>query len=672
MNLDEYNRKAQPIRDAINARPLTDFYQLTKSRGRNLYVCPICGSGTHGNKTGALSIHPQTRRVTCFSGKCFTEQGQDTLGALKTLFHGKSEREIFEHCGYKLDDGPPPAVHTAAPSAPPPMPADDQTEAIRAEVMKYAVALPGSKAHSYLQGRGLTDETMRRFHLGYDAQRDCVTIPFNINGTYYARRFLSASAPYKHGKLEGRKTPLFNPGALYAADTCFVVESPLCAISIEQAGGHAVALSGTAHAQLVEQLQKKPTNAVLILCLDNDEPGRKATDALDSSLPDSVFAVNGCAAIMDEDGKDPNEILQRLGAETLRQRVSETAAEALAMRDQQRRDAEDARRRDTGAAAVESFLQAVQSRRYEPIPTGIRDIDAAIGGGLIRQQLVILGAAPGVGKTALTQWLFETMAEHGTDVILLNLEMSREQLLARSLSRIIAGKLGGLSVRPTDILQGYRWTNEQRNAILSAADIFKQTIAPHLRYNPEGITSSLDNILEFLEQEAQQAEQSGLPVPIVALDYLQLIRGNAHEDAADTIKRAVDELKGYARRHNSLVLLITAHNRASNRSGSATLESGRDTSAIEYTADLQLALTYTACLRKDGKLPDELTEQERKNLTLRITKGRWAVPGREVDLHFDGESMTFTQDCKNPPPDYRKFTRVKEPTLEPDSRPLII
>ena len=86
------------------------------------------------------------------------------------------------------------------------------------------------------------------------------------------------------------------------------------------------------------------------------------------------------------------------------------------------------------------------------------------------------------------------------------------------------------------------------------------------------------------------------------------------------------------------------------------MESGRDTSALEYSADLQLGLTFTACLKRPGspnpKSKDELTEEEKRQLTLKVTKGRFAAPGASVDLLFNGETMTYTQTARiNPAPE---------------------
>jgi replicative DNA helicase len=243
------------------------------------------------------------------------------------------------------------------------------------------------------------------------------------------------------------------------------------------------------------------------------------------------------------------------------------------------------------------------------------------------------------------------MAEKGINCIFLNLEMSRNQILARSLARYAARK--GLSISSVKLLRGYAWTEEQRKAITEAAEEYKQTIAPRMMYNPEGLSANLDDILQYLELETLKAEAAGKAAPCVVLDYLQIIRGRDHEDSAEIIKRAVQGLKDFAIRHNTVVFLIIAHNRESNKSGTITMESGRDTSAIEYSGDTQIGLTFTRCLKgwKDekglkhdkGKSPDELTKEDRKWLTLKIVKSRFGEPGRTVDLRFDGETMTYTQ-----------------------------
>ena len=651
---DDYSRAAQPIRDAINSRPLTDFFPLEKSRkaGQNMYVCPVCGSGHGSKKTGALSLHSRDGRwiARCFAGNCFTEKGQDTLGALRTIT-GKSEREVFDMCGYRLGDTPPAASQVQKNKQP--EPDRRQVADFSKQIGQWVKSLPGSRGEQYLISRGFTKETMERFMLGYDAAEDAVTIPYNKRGSLYTKRRINPrSEQPKYDKPKGTHfRPLYNPAALQE-DAVFIVEGELDAIVIMQCGGTAVALGGAYNqSPLIDAIKEHPTNAAMIMCLDNDATGTAATATLAEKLEAvGCFAVNGTKAIMgDQEDKeasdyciDPNSVLLMYGQERLAEAISAVVAEAKHNRDVFLSETEAKRDKVGGAGAVDSFLDAVQTERFKPMPTGITDIDLAIGGGFIRQQLVTLGAAPGVGKTALTQWIFETMAKHGTKTIYLNLEMSREQMIARSLSRICR-------VSPTKILQGYSWSDDERSAVMSAAQRYKDEIAGNLIYNPESCSANLDSILECCEAEAIREEAGGGCAPCVVIDYLQLVTGRDREDAAEVVKRAVKELKDFAIKHNTIVYAIIATNRASNKTGETKLESGRDTSALEYSADLALGLSYTLCLDRKGqtaKSKDELSEEDLKLVTLSILKSRFGRAGKYADLYFDGETMMFTQIAK--------------------------
>lgn len=657
---ESYTEKAQPIRAAINARPLTDFYQLQKSKGK-LFCCPLCGSGTGPNHTGALSIKDMGEKflVKCFACDGFGK-GTDTLGALRKLYEGKTEKEVFEICGYRLDQDPQPAPKKPEKKKPAEKPAEKPAVSFAAKIAQWAAALPGSEGERYLLNRGITAESMDRFKLGFEVNRHggYITIPYNQEGTYYIQRVVYGNG-YKHVKPKDEDgtlpEPVFHPDALYRSDICFVVESPLCAISIEQCGYPAVALGGTGGDKLVKLLDDKPAKATLIICLDNEFESKKGRDKakeLGEKLEKiGISAVNGIDMVLGENEpgipgswKDPNDELQA-DPEELRKRLQYATEETRYKMELQRNAEAEERAKRTGPGMITEFLKIIQSEKYKPVPTGIRDIDEAIGGGFIRQQLVLLGAAPGAGKTALTQWIFEGIAEKGTaDCLYLNLEMSRDQLLARAMSRF--AKRDGNRIRTLDVLQGYKWTDLQMATVLVAAEEYEKGPAQHMVYNPDGLTNDLDCILDYMEKEAARLKAEGRRAPFCVIDYLQMIRGGPKEDAAETIKRAVYAFKKYAIENDTIVFVIIAHNRESNRSGDATMESGRDTSALEYSADLQMALTLTKCLRRPGqdpKRPDDLTREEKALKTLKITKGRFGGEETEVDLYFDGETMTFTQ-----------------------------
>lgn len=697
--IDAYNKQAEKIRNEINSRPLTDFYPLERSvkAGANMYKCPICNSGEGPKGTGALSIRRTDNRVTCFASGCFgngKNQGSDTLGALRKIYPDKKEREIFQLCGYDISSDDDKRIeagmqkHLANTQKAPDSDAHardaDQkptksAEEIKADILRFADALPGSAGEAYLTGRGISKETMLRFHIGYDAERRRIILPHNKSFTYYTARSIDKNSSHKHEKLSGIPQPLFNESALYNnAGICFVTEAPLCAISIMQAGGDAIALCGVGTGRLLDALDSKGTSAIIALCLDNDGPGHDAmygkpgadgglAAALESrhiKCISVVPSIMGPVTDPNDAGycKDPNDVLQTVGADEFRRIVKECMEDVL----EEQRNAEAAeeaeRQEKSGSAAVDSFLESVQTHRYEPIPTGIDELDWVIGGGFIRQQLILLGAAPGAGKTALAQWIFEGMAKRKTaEIIFLNLEMSREQILARSFSRMAAEKNPKIKVSSTSVLQGYKWTGAQRDLILSVAADYKQNIATGISYNPDGVSADLDSIITYIESEASRAEKLGKIAPIICIDYLQIIRGREREDDAAIIKRAVKAFKDYAVNHNTIVFVIMAHNRASNKSGTISQESGRDTSALEYSADLQLGLTFTRLLKREGydqkSSRDQLTDAERHLLTLKVVKGRFGGEGTEIDLYFEGKTMSYKQIRYDD-----EFTPVDEPT----------
>ena len=308
---------------------------------------------------------------------------------------------------------------------------------------------------------------------------------------------------------------------------------------------------------------------------------------------------------------------------------------------------------------IDSFLEVIQTEKYKPVPTGINNIDDVLDGGIIRQQLVMLMSAPGMGKTTLAQQIIEKMAQNGHTVLYFNLEMSKEQMIARSLARM------GEDLTATQILQAYNLTEQQRKQIAANAQIYKENIAPYVFYNPaytdeEGrnrqANADLDGILLAMKQAGNKARKENKPAPIICVDYLHLIRSEKDNDITGVIKRAVEELKDYAIKYNTIVILISASNRSANKTGKATIDSGRDTSNIEYGADIMLSLNYRASDKKDGESAEDIADkikecretgqpvpEEYTLFSLRIVKSRFTEVYHHVVLKFDGKHSRFIQ-----------------------------
>lgn len=166
---------------------------------------------------------------------------------------------------------------------------------------------------NYLLGRGFTEGTIAHCNLGVDG--GFITIPYNPRGSYFIKRVYEKNTKFKGTYLKPKRAeageePVFNEDALYSPsrDPVFVTESPLCAISIMQEGGQAIALGGTASRKLISLLDRKPSTKMLILSLDNDKPGEEATAQLLQQLNQRkqgaiAFNVSGVY-------KDPNDHLK--------------------------------------------------------------------------------------------------------------------------------------------------------------------------------------------------------------------------------------------------------------------------------------------------------------------------------------------------------------------------
>lgn len=335
--------------------------------------------------------------------------------------------------------------------------------------------------------------------------------------------------------------------------------------------------------------------------------------------------------------------------------------------DEQKTPQEAPQPRKTALQLFDEFIAKVQTDAYKPLKTGMTAFDKLLGGGIQRQALVILTAAPGTGKTALTSQIFEAMAAEGTDVVFLNLEMSREQLLARSVSRI-SYRNGNKTISAAEVMKGYLWKDNdiRRDAILKAAEEYRTTIAERMHYNPEGAGTTLNSIMKTLEDAAAEAKAAGKPAPVCVLDYLHLITTDKREEQAEILKKAVAELKAWAIRHDTFVFAISASNRTSNSSGTQSLESGRDTSAIEYSADIQLSLNYTALM--EGRTKPNSTDKYRANdpndmallqkgdadgnreMTVQVLKSRMNAPGRKLHLLFNPAASVFYEIDKHSTP----------------------
>ena len=133
--------------------------------------------------------------------------------------------------------------------------------------------------HPYMYERGLTDEIIEEFDIGYDAKRDCLTFPIkDITGNVVFVATRSTHTKF-FGLPQGQDKPIyqgyrFTTGRYKEA---YITESFLNCLTCWKYGKPAMALIGTGNQKQYEILNKLPVREY-ILAFDPDEAGRKATE----------------------------------------------------------------------------------------------------------------------------------------------------------------------------------------------------------------------------------------------------------------------------------------------------------------------------------------------------------------------------------------------------------
>lgn len=188
-------------------------------------------------------------------------------------------------------------------------PRRDSDKPVKSQVKDYiSVCMGNISQTNYFKLRGLNDDTIKKFCLGFDAKKQAVVLPYSSKLEYYQTRSVKDKTFYKPPTKDVGQEPLFNRDALYKSkQPVFIVESPICALSIMQCGGVAVSLCGTGITKLVKECKSKKPSEVLILSLDNDEPGKTAQAELASQLFE--LGVKFYVANISYQCKDQNELL---------------------------------------------------------------------------------------------------------------------------------------------------------------------------------------------------------------------------------------------------------------------------------------------------------------------------------------------------------------------------
>lgn len=578
------------------------------------YLCGICGSGTGPKKSAAFSIEKDGIHGKCFSCQFYGDVFDYVAARDKISLAEATRRMIDKYQPGSASASPQrssPEVSKSYRLSPDPEKKPSSRKSYLPDLERAHAALSGSEGERYLLGRGFTPEILERFRFGYVPSHyfpnrgsySAIMFPYDRGGRYVGWRAIAEKHYDKPPKAEAGDEPVFNAAALYQGDPCFVVESQLCAVSIEQVGGRAVAIGGSGEKKLLRQIEKKAPAGPLILALDNDDVGRITQQKIVAELEGK--GISFLQANPSGDYKDPNELLQ-VDPAALRENVAEILRGVDEQRAREEAERLEARNQESVAGYLDNFLEELRASKAEPaIPTGFLGLDGLLDGGLY-PGLYIIGAITSLGKSTFTLQIADNIAANGHDVLCFNLEMARKELISKSASRT-SFQLArnrerparrGLSTR--DILNPQKWKylkREDMELMASALDKYKATSAPHL-WHYEGVG---DIGVEQIKAEVERHIGITGRLPVVVVDYLQIL---ASPDIKMTDKQAVDknvlELKRLSRDKGIPVFCISSLNR-DNYTEPINNAAFKESGAVEYSSDCLLGLQYAGMDYQEGE-----------------------------------------------------------------------
>ena len=220
---------------------------------------------------------------------------------------------------------------------------------------------------------------------------------------------------------------------------------------------------------------------------------------------------------------------------------------------------------------------AASGSRIPGLSTGLPDLDE-LTLGLNKSELIIIAARPGMGKTsiALNIALNVAMAQH-KKVAIFSLEMSREQLVTRLLSRA--------ALVPSQNLVTGRLTDQQWRDVSAAAGTLSAC----------DILIDDNSTLTVADMNAQCRTIKDLG--LVVIDYLQLMssaggRFSSNESRVQAVSEISRMMKVMAKQLGVPVICLSQLNRAAEaRSDKRPLLSDlRESGSIEQDADVVIGL----------------------------------------------------------------------------------
>lgn len=265
----------------------------------------------------------------------------------------------------------------------------------------------------------------------------------------------------------------------------------------------------------------------------------------------------------------------------------------------------------SGTDALCGFYARLVGGEVQPVVTsGFPRLDRAlcIAGG----KLIVIGARPSVGKSALLLHLAMNALDAGRRVLLVSLEMGVDEVVGR-----MAARQSGV---PVQAISTHSLSETQLGRVVEGFSLL-----PGDRFS---ICTTARTAQDVRREALRMRADGGLD--LIVVDYLQLLdAGRKTSNRTEAVGVISRTLKLLAVELNIPVLTASQLSRASERNDAPRLSDLRESGSIEQDADAVLLLHAT-------------NEKENPERDLTLAKNRQGRCGG-FKLLFSGEKMLFTE-----------------------------
>lgn len=586
---------------------LPDYLQ---SKGLSLYKPFNCLNPEHQDKSPSMSYNKNANNVHCFSCNC-TYSLIDLIGIEYGITDTKEMiNKAYELYNISIDQ----EDHiqrrtsgraTAKATAPEEVHQESNKAEATPELDPYIINCSKYiNETDYLIKRGISLNLQKKYLIGYDKKQKNIIIPTGRDT--YIKRSIDPEASGRYRNKGNSK--LFNDMLAFMSDKpIYIVEGAIDCLSFLEVGAEAIALNSIANTKLlIDTIKEQLPEQALILALDNDEPGQKAQKKLAEEL--EVLEVSFYCFNPYGSYKDGNEALvkdKEAFSLKVKEGIEETIKYIESSEEERKQKAEEKKQKEkeeyinkyAANKCLQSFINDIaKDNNNSYYPTGFKYLDEKLNGGFYKGNLHVLGAVSSLGKTTFIQQIVDQIAEQRKDILYFSLEMSKYQLISKSISRYTLQQCIDLewdyklAKSARDITNYDKWekyTDKEKALIKTAFNIYNGVAEKIYIIRGCGDIGA-EEINTYVEEHIKITGN----YPVVIVDYLQILKPyDFRASDKQNNDKSILLLKDIAVKYNIPVIAISSFNRE-NYITPVHVGCYKESGNIEYTADVLLALQY--------------------------------------------------------------------------------